>query len=237
MKTIGLLGGTGWSSTIRYYTQINEEINRRLGGFHSGEILLRSIDYHEIMSQYGKDHSQIANILSNRLTELSKLKPDCIIICCNSLHKYYDIIKEGLSLKIPVTHALELTAEAAKVSSYGSVLLLATFFTMNDGFFQKTLENNGVNVVLPNEEEREKIHQVHLELMANNITDEGKEFFSRLIELYSDKADAVILGCTEFALAVDQNSSVLPIIDPVDLQVASAIDFSLGSTELPRDEL
>lgn len=238
MKTIGLLGGTGWSSTIRYYTQINQEVNKRLGGFHSGEILLRSIDYHEIMSQYGKDHNYTSMILANRLKKLSNLEPDCIIICCNSLHKYYDLISKDLNLKTPIMHALELTAEEVKFNSYNKVFLIAAFFTMEDGFFQASLENNGVQSIIPNQAERKKIHHIHLELMENKVTQESRDYFSKLILSYSSEADAVILGCTEFALAINQDSSVLPIIDPVDLQVSSAVDFSLGdSSSAHGDEL
>jgi aspartate racemase len=88
MKTIGLLGGTGWSSTIGYYTMLNELVGKRLGGYHSAKILLQSIDYHDIMSNYGKDPKKIEDILLEELLNLIALNPDCIIICCNSLHKY-----------------------------------------------------------------------------------------------------------------------------------------------------
>jgi aspartate racemase len=113
MKTIGLLGGTAWSSTIGYYQMLNELVGERLGGFHSAKILLKSIDYHEIRSNYGKDHEKIALLLQKELAELIALKPDCMIICCNSLHKYYDMIKDNLKSTIPVFHALDLVAQYA----------------------------------------------------------------------------------------------------------------------------
>src|SRR5438105_455646 len=108
MKTIGMLGGTGWSSTIGYYSLLNQLVNARLGGYHSAKILLKSIDYHDIMSDNSGDHAKTAKILKEELLGLIQLKPDCIIICCNSLHKYYDMIQEELNLDIPVMHAVDL---------------------------------------------------------------------------------------------------------------------------------
>ncbi|MBX9578513.1 MAG: aspartate/glutamate racemase family protein [Chthoniobacterales bacterium] len=108
MKTIGLLGGVSWSSTIIYYKILNELVQERLGGQHSAKILLKSIDYHEIQSAYGKDHDRVAALLEEELRGLIALKPDCILICCNTLHKYYDMIKERLVTNIPVFHALDL---------------------------------------------------------------------------------------------------------------------------------
>ena len=96
MKTIGLLGGTGWSSTIGYYTMLNELVGKHLGGYHSAKILLKSIDYHDIMSNYGKAPEKIADVLLEELLDLISLNPDCIIICCNSLHEYYDLIKSHI---------------------------------------------------------------------------------------------------------------------------------------------
>ena len=107
MKTIGLLGGTGWSSTIGYYALLNTLVNERLGGYHSAKIILKSIDYHDIMSTYGENHEHTAALLKAELLELIALKPDCIMICCNSLHKYYDMIKDGIHSPIPVFHAVE----------------------------------------------------------------------------------------------------------------------------------
>lgn len=229
MKTIGLLGGTGWSSTIDYYRIVNQLVNERLGGYHSARILLKSIDYHLIMSHYGKDHDKIAEALYKELSELIALKPDCIIICCNSLHKYYDVIKTRLKSSVPVMHAIELVAEHVRARNYKQVLLLATKFTMEDGFFSKTVEGTGVKVLIPNQDEREKMQTIHGELMQNIITDASKEYFSDLIHKYKKQgAEAVILGCTEFPLIVSKESSVLPIIDPVHLQTARAVDYVLS---------
>lgn len=200
-------------------------MHARLGGHHSAKILLKSIDYHDLWSNYGNDQ-KAAQLLQEELAGLIALRPDCIIICCNTLHKYYDMIKENLDSSIPVIHALDLVAQHAKDRGYKKVLLLATKFTMEDGFFAKNLENAGIDVVIPTQNERNILHEIHDQLMVNCITLEAREYFRMLILKYND-LDAVILGCTEYPLVVDETNSALPIIDPVNLQTASAVNFAL----------
>lgn len=225
MKTIGLLGGTGWSSTVVYYKLLNELVNERLGGYHSAKIILNSIDYHDIMENYGKNHDVVANLLKKELKGLIALNPDCVMICCNSLHKYFDMIKNELEIDIPVMHAIELTAKHIKKSNYNNVLLLATKFTMEDGFFENIIRQNNIDVTIPNKTERDEIQNIHSSLMQNTVSAESKTYFSELVKKYSNH-DAVILGCTEFPLALNQENSVLPIIDPMKVQVKEAVDFS-----------
>lgn len=226
MKTIGLLGGTGWSSTIGYYKLLNELVNERLGGYHSAKILLKSIDYHDIMTNYG-NHERVSELLKTELNELFSLKPDCVLICCNSLHKYYDLIKTQLNSTIPVMHAVELIAKYAKMKNFNRVLLLATKFTMEDGFFENILKKYCLTVIVPDAKERVQIHQYHNELMQNTVTESAKQYFNQLIEKYSTDIDAVILGCTEFPLVVNQNTFAVPVIDPVYLQAEEAVNYSL----------
>jgi len=226
MKTIGLLGGVGWSSTITYYKILNELVQERLGGYHSAKIVLKSIDYHEIQSAYGKDHGRVAALLEEELRGLVALKPDCILICCNTLHKYYDIIKERLGINILVFHALDLVVQELQRRHCKKVLLLATKNTLEDGFFAKKLEQNGIVVTIPNKEEREEIRKIHDELMQDIVTEEAKIFFSNLIASHKN-LDAVILGCTELPLVIDQKNSALPIVDPILLQAKAAVDFVL----------
>lgn len=226
MKTIGLLGGTGWSSTIGYYTLLNQLIHARLGGHHSAKILLKSIDYQDLWSSYGNDE-KASHLLKEELEGLIALKPDCIIICCNTLHKYYDMISDQLNSSIPVMHAVDLVAQNAQERGYRKVLLLATQFTMEDGFFAKKLEKVGIEVVIPTQDERSILQGIHSQLMANNSTAEAREYFRMLILQHKD-LDAVVLGCTEYPLVVDETNSVLPIIDPVRLQTSSAVDYALS---------
>jgi aspartate racemase len=227
MKTIGLLGGTGWSSTIGYYKLLNEMVNQRLGGQHSAKILLKSIDYHDIKSNYGKDHEKVSQLLQQELSELITLNPDCIMICCNTLHKYYDIIKDQLNSRIPVMHAVDLVTQHIKKQGYKRILLLATKFTMEDDFFAKKLEHAGAEVTVPNPDERKEMAMIHDQLMQDVVTTEAKNYFQTLIHKHNN-LDAVVLGCTEYPLLVDQAISPLPLINPVYLQAESAVDFALS---------
>ena len=227
MKTIGLLGGTGWASTINYYTLLNERVNERLGGNHSAKILLKSIDYHDISSFYGNDDTKVAELLKLELQGLLALKPDCFMICCNTLHKFYNMIQKDLHSTVPIFHAVNLVAEFALKKNYCHVLLLATKFTMEDGFFANILKAHGLEVTIPNQEERLRMESIHAELMENRVTEMSSDFLKRLIEKNGD-LDAVVLGCTEYPLIVNSEISALTIIDPVQLQTRAAVDYSLG---------
>lgn len=227
MKTIGLLGGTGWTSTIGYYTSLNQLVGERLGGYHSAKILLKSIDYHDIMINYGIYHDVVSTLLKNELSELIALEPDCIIICCNSLHKYYDLIKVELNTSIPVMHAVELVAKHLNSIDQRSALLLATKFTMEDGFFAETLQQHNISATLPDQSERERMDQIHAELMQNTVTQKSRDYFASLIKKYQSSG-VVILGCTEYPLVVDSTNSVLPIVNPICLQVSAAVNYALS---------
>lgn len=231
MKTIGLLGGTGWSSTINYYTLLNELVHQKLGGFHSARVLLKSIDYHDIMSNYGTDNDKVAQTLQHELEGLMALKPDCILICCNSLHKYYDLIKHNLDSSIPVFHAAELVGQQLKQEGRNNVLLLATKTTMEDGFFANILQTYGINVTIPTQQQRDEMQKILAnELLQNIITEKSKAYFADLIKEHSN-LDAVVLGCTEFPLLVNQENSVLPVVDPVHLQTTYAVNFALNQCD------
>lgn len=234
MKTIGLLGGIGWSSTIGYYTLINELVGKRLGGYHSAKIILKSIDYHDIMSNYGKDPEKIADILHSELIDLCALDPDCIIICCNSLHKYYDMVKAHIyndDKDIPVFHAVELVAQHAQEKGYRKVLLLATKSTMEDGFFADIIKDHNIEVVIPELLERDAMQKIlSEELIHNKITQQSRDYFAQIIAAHTD-CDAVVLGCTEFPLLVDASNSTLPIINPVELQCKAAVEYALNGSD------
>lgn len=227
MKTIGLLGGTGWLSTIEYYRKINQLVAERLGGYHSANIILKSIDYHRIMINYGKNPELIAEILFKEVRDLINLRIDCIMICCNSLHKYFDLIEASLNLEIPVLHAVKLVAKDLHLRGLKRVLLLATKATMEDGFFADTLRDNNIIVKIPDTDECEQMHLIHLKLMQNHVEQKSRDYFSMLTKKYQE-LDAVILGCTEYPLILDKKNSALRTINPVDLQAKAAVDYALG---------
>ena len=234
MKTIGLLGGTGWPSTIGYYKLLNQLVHKRLGGYHSAKILLKSIDYHEIKSNYHKNPEKVADILHEELLDFMSPSIHCLIICCNSLHKYYDIIKYHLypDPDIPVFHAVELVAQNIKKQDFDTVLLLATKATMEDGFFTKILQDYGIKVVIPDQQERDEMQKIHSQELTNNVvTEQSKAYFANIIQQHPE-CQAVVLGCTEYPLLINPENSALPIIDPVQLQCEAAVNFALQNYKI-----
>ncbi len=229
MKTIGLIGGTSWPSTIEYYRKLNELVVERLGGFHSAKLLLKSIDYHDIKSDYAAGWHKVPNLLRDEITEFLTHKPDCLIICNMTLHKAIDLIADDIAISIPFFHAVDLTAKAARAKNYRQVLLLATKFTMDDGFFAKRLESDGLKVIVPNIKERLEIQAIQTELAAGHMKAEFSHDLIGLIKRYST-CDAVVLACTELPLAVTPLQSPLPLLNPVALQCTAAVDFALATS-------
>lgn len=226
MKCIGLIGGTSWPSTIEYYRVLNELVSKRLGGFHSANLLLKSIDFHTIKSNYQNGWDKIPDLLQYEIENFLLCKPDCLILCNNTLHKAYDLIAEKAGLRIPFFHAIDLTAEFALVNGYKNLLLLATKFTMEDGFYAKKLEARGLNVEIPAASDREHIQLIQNELAKGHMLPEYQSYFKSLIARH-EKVDAVVLACTELPLAIRQEMINLDIIDPIELQCRAAIDYAL----------
>jgi len=226
MKTIGLIGGTSWPSTIEYYRILNQLVNENMGGFHSAKLLLKSIDYHEIKNNYAAGWDKIPGLLKKEIQDFLICKPDCIILCNNTLHKAYDLISAELNLPMPFFHAVNLTAQYAVQNSYRNLLLLATKFTMEDGFFIRPLEQAGLNVTIPSADDRQKIQDIQTQLAQGILTSEFIEQFGDIISRYKN-VDAVVLACTELPLAITKENCSLPIINPVVLQCEAAAKFAL----------
>lgn len=227
MKLIGLLGGTSWPSTIEYYRILNELAQSRLGGFHSANLLLRSIDYHAIKSRYHAGWVEIPALLGQELEALAQLGPACLVICNNTLHKAYDQIAAQLQLPIPVIHVVEVTARAALASKYRRLLLLGTQFTMEDGFYQRGLEAHGLAVSTPDAADRAAIQVIQSQLARGEMQPEFRGFFSALIARYP-QVDAVVLACTELPLVVTQEDYRVPILNPTELQCRAAFEFAVA---------
>lgn len=228
MKTIGLLGGTSWPSTIDYYRILNELAQQRLGGHHSASLLLRSIDYHEIKSRYGAAWPEIPPLLAQELRALAALRPDCLLICNNTLHKAFDAIEAELALPMPVIHIVEATARAALAAGQRRLLLLGTRFTMEDGYYQRRLEAAGLEVCIPREAERSEIQRVQSELSRGVLNDGLRRTLVELIDGHADEVDAVVLGCTELPLAVGPQDCRLPVLNPTRLQCLEAFEFAVA---------
>ncbi len=234
MKTIGLLGGTSWPSTIEYYRILNQLAQDRLGGFHSASLLLRSIDYHEIKSRYYDRWAEIPALLEREITALARLGPDCLVICNNTLHKAFDGIAAKLALPIPVFHVVEATGRAAQAGNLRRLLLLGTKFTMEDGFYHRGLEAFGLHVETPGEEDRIEIQRIQSRLARGEMTGEFRSVLAALIEKHADAVDAVVLACTELPLAVRQEDCRIPVLDPTELQCREAFEFAIGGSAAGR---
>jgi len=228
MRLIGLLGGTSWPSTIEYYRILNETVQQRLGGYHSANLLLRSIDYHNIKKQYDNGWDKIPSLLEAALKDLDSRDPDCILICNNTLHKAYDIVVSRLDLHVPVIHIVDAVGRAASQKGFKRLLLLATKFTMEDGFYAERLNRFGCDVTIPAAKERLQIQEIQSQL-ANGQTDARfRDYFRNLLAQYTE-VDAVILGCTELPLAVGNSEATQPLLNPIALQCAEALEFAIDS--------
>lgn len=230
MKTIGLLGGTSWPSTPLYYTYLNKKISNALGGHHSAKIIMYSIDYHDIKALYPDGWDEIPDALGEELKRLDNMGPDLILICNNTLHKAYDILveKQEIALDGQLIHIVVESAKAALDSQAKKVLLLGTKFTMEDGFFEARLKFFGLDVETPNEKDRLEIQEMQSAISAGKMEEVFKARFYDILSRYDD-SDAVILGCTELPLVIDQSMTDMTVINPIYAQCDAAIKSVLAS--------
>lgn len=226
MKTIGLLGGTSWPSTIEYYKLLNQMAQNHFGGHHSAKLILFNIDYHEIKQHYNDGWDKIPTLLKKELEKLNDLKPDCILICNNTLHKAYDIIENELTLNMPLFHMLKITAQTAKDKNLNKLFLLGTKFTMEDNFFKNHLKKQDLEVVVPSLQERDEIQVFQSKLSKGIIEDSAKEYFIELLKKYNE-VDAVVLGCTELPLVIHQEDIKQYILNPLELQCKESFEYAI----------
>lgn len=228
MKTIGLIGGMSWESTVTYYKIINETVKERLGGFHSGKILLYSVDFAEIEECQAKgDWEKSAEILSEAAENLEKAGADFIVICTNTMHKVAGKIQENI--KIPVIHIADATAHKLKQDGILKTALLGTKYTMTQDFYKEKLRENGIEVLIPEEKDIEIVnHVIYEELCLGKILDSSRKEYIRIIDGLKEKgAQGVILGCTEIGLLISQKDSPLPVYDTTEIHALSACEKAL----------
>ena len=223
MKTIGLIGGMSWESTVTYYQLINETVKQELGGLHSAKILLYSVDFAQIEeyqanSQWDKSADALAGVAEN----LEKAGADFIVICTNTMHKVVPQIKE--KIHIPILHIAEATAEALKEVGITKVGLLGTKYTMTQDFYKEKLIEAGIQVVIPDAAGVETVNNViYNELCLGIIKEESRVKFLEVIDrLGQDGAQGVILGCTEIGLLVTQADTSMPVFDTTRIHATKA---------------
>ncbi|MES5894376.1 MULTISPECIES: aspartate/glutamate racemase family protein [Bacillus cereus group] len=228
MKTIGLIGGMSWESTSEYYRILNEEIKSRLGGLHSAKCLINSVDFEEIERfQSNGDWDGAGEVLGNAAYSLQNGGADFIIICTNTMHKVVEKIKENIN--IPVLHIADTTAKEIKRKGIQTIGLLGTKYTMEQDFYKSRIEKNNIKVIVPLENNREKINEIiYTELCLGKITSQSREYYKTVIEeLVQKGAQGIILGCTEIGLLIKQEDVSVPIFDTTFIHAIEAVNVAL----------
>ncbi|MEZ8472663.1 aspartate/glutamate racemase family protein [Vibrio cyclitrophicus] len=231
MKTIGLLGGMSWESTMSYYKSINEGVKANLGGLNSAKICMYSANFDEIERlQHQGRWSETANILSDAALSVEKGGADFILICTNTMHKVVPEIEEKIT--IPILHIADTTAQILLEQGVKKVGLLGTAFTMEQDFYKARLVNKfGIGVVIPDESDREQVHNIiYKELCRGEVKEESRDVYRQIIEKLSQQgAEAVILGCTEIALLIQQQHTDVPLLDTTSVHADAAVRLALGN--------
>ena len=228
MKTIGLLGGMSWESTIPYYQIINEEVKKALGGLHSAKIVLYSVEFDEIEKcQSSGDWDKSAQILGNAAKGLEAAGADFILICTNTMHKVAPQIE--MMIGVPIVHIADATADKLEDVGIRKVGLLGTKYTMTQDFYMQKLIDRGFEVVIPDDKDIDVVNNIiYGELCLGEIMYDSRKEYQRIIEGLKDKgAEAVILGCTEIGLLIHQDDSVLPIFDTTEIHAKRAAEIAL----------
>lgn len=228
MKTIGLLGGMSWESTVTYYQVINEAVKRELGGLHSAKILLYSVDFSEIEEcQSEGNWERSADILSEAAENLEKAGADFIIICTNTMHKVAPQIQSRIG--IPIVHIADATADELKRHHITRAALLGTKYTMTQDFYKDRLEKSGISVLIPDKQEIETVNNIIFnELCLGIVSETSKVKYLDIIDRLAKRgAQGVILGCTEIGLLIQQDDTALPVFDTTLIHASKAARMSL----------
>ncbi|PNV61165.1 aspartate racemase [Clostridium sp. chh4-2] len=223
MKTIGLIGGMSWESTVTYYQIINEVVKEKLGGLHSAKCLLYSVDFQEIEEcQAGGDWERSGEILGDAAENLEKAGADFIVICTNTMHKVVPQIQK--KIQIPILHIAEAAAKKLIEQEIHTVGLLGTKYTMQQDFYKDKLIQNGIRVIIPCDEDMEIVNTViYQELCLGIISEESRKRFVEIIDrLSAEGAQGMILGCTEIGLLVRQQDTNVPLFDTAAIHATGA---------------
>jgi aspartate racemase len=230
MKTIGMIGGMSWESSIEYYRIINETVRDKLGGLHSSKSVMYSLDFAEIEAlQHQNQWEEAAQLMIMAAQHVQNGGADFVLICTNTMHKMAEEVQKQID--IPILHIADATAEAIKRKGLTKIGLLGTRFTMEEQFYRGRLESkHGLTVIIPSEDDREIIHRViYDELCLGEIKSTSKDKYAAIIDkLIQAGAQGIILGCTEISLLVDAAQSAVPIFDTTLIHATTAVDYALA---------
>lgn len=229
MLRIGMLGGMSWESTAEYYRLVNEMVRNRLGGLHSADCLLRSIDFapiEELQTRGAWEEAGAA--LASAAVELERGGAELLVLCTNTMHKVAPEIERSVS--IPFINLIDATAAAVTAAGAATVGLLGTAFTMEQDFYRDGLVSHGLEVLIPNTEDRATVHRtIYEELCIGIVSDDSRKEYRRIIaELASRGAEGVILGCTEIELLVSQSDADIPLYPTTSIHAQAAVDAALA---------
>lgn len=230
MKTIGLIGGMSWESSLLYYQIINQRVKEKLGGHHSAKSLMYSVNFQEIKTlQHQGKWDEATNLMIDSARKLEAAGADVIVICTNTMHKMAQEVAESVS--IPLLHIADATAQAIVKDGMKKVALLGTSFTMEQDFYKGRLtEKFGLEVIVPNEADRKIVHDIiYQELCLGIVNEASKKSYLRIMEsLGHQGAEAIILGCTEITMLVSQEDCRIPLYDTTSIHAECAVDFALS---------
>ena len=230
MKTIGLIGGMSWESTIPYYRFVNEAVRERMGGLHSARILLYSVDFHEVeLLQRAAAWDEAGRMLGQSARSLEAAGADFLVLCTNTMHKVADTIVAAVH--VPLLHIADPTAVAVKAAGCAKVGLLGTRFTMEEDFYRERLRrNHGLEVLVPGREDRDAVHRViYDELCLGRVLPDSRAQYRRIMAgLVGRGAQAIILGCTEISLLVGDDDATVPLFDTTRLHAVAAARYALA---------
>lgn len=230
MKTIGLIGGMSWESTLEYYRILNQTVKEKLGGLHSAKCILYSVEFAEIeVLQREARWQEAAQCMVDAGRALEAAGADFIVLCTNTMHKLAPELEAGVNL--PLLHIADATAEAVKAAGLTRVGLLGTRFTMEQDFYKDRLSGkHGLEVLIPDAADREIVHNViYNELCLGVVRQESRDQFSRIIDrLAASGAQGVILGCTEIESLVRQQDSALPVFATTKIHAEAAVERALS---------
>lgn len=231
MKTIGLIGGMSWESSVKYYQILNEEVKKRLGGLHSAKCILYSVDFEEIERYQAEGKwEEAGKLLGDVAHSLETAGADFIVICTNTMHKVIKYMEEKID--IPILHIADATTTQIRKKNIHTVGLLGTKYTMEQDFYKSRVQSNGINVLIPNETEREMINKIiYEELCLGKILDSSKEIYKNVIKnLVEQGAEGIILGCTEIGLLIKPEDSEVPLFDTTEIHAIEAVNQALQNT-------
>lgn len=230
MKTLGLIGGTGWVSSIDYYRLINLEINKRLGGLQAAKLILYSINYGEIDAFNQKDDLEsVYGLIKNAAVKLKSSRADGLVLCANTTHMFAERLQQ--EIKLPLIHIGEATARAINDREFQKVALLGTKFTMEMDFYKAKLNKYGIEMMVPAKDDRVFIHRAIMdELLKNDFRPKTKAKFLDIISnLIDDGAQGIVLGCTEIPLLVKPEDIDVPLFNTTEIHALAAVEFALGA--------